>query len=128
MVGRFADSETRRYLETSLEANHRKHWSEEGVAYAHFRLARILQEMGEHDEAVTHNAHAEVIRDKMLKAHPEYLKEYPDNEVAIYDQMIPIWSGRCTYRTKEGTTVTAVESKQETLELAARMSKVVEEI
>ena len=123
-----ADSLTRNYLETCLEANHRIHWSEEGVAYAHFRLAKILQEMGEHAEAMTHKTRAEEIRNRMMKAYPEYLKEYPDNEVALYDQMISIWSGRCTYRMKEGTAVTAVKSKQETLDLADEMSHVVEEI
>lgn len=113
---------------TSLETSHRIHWNEEGAAYAHFRLAKILQELGQHDKAMIHKIQAEAIRDKMLRAHPEYLKEYPDNEVAIYDQLIPIWSGRCTYRTKEGTVITAVESKEDILDLAENMSYIVEEI
>ena len=111
-----ADPQDREYLATSLETHRRIHWSEEGVAYAHFRLAKVLQAMGERDEAALHKSQAEAIRDRLFKAHPEYLEECPHNETALYDQMIPIWSGRVTYRTKDDLTTT-VESEQEMLDL-----------
>lgn len=111
-----------------METNRRIHWSEEGVAYARYRLAKVLQELGEHDEAAIHESQAGTIRDKLLKAHPEYLQECPENEVAIYDQIIPIWSGRSTYRTKEGMAITAVGSKEETLDVMGNMSPTIDEI
>ncbi len=124
----FTDTRDRIYLETSLETNRRIHWSEEGVAYAHFRLAKVLQEIGEYDKAAIHKSQAATSRDKFLKAHPEYLEECPHNEVAIYDQMISIWSGRCTYRTKDERTTTAVESRYEIIDLVEDVNHDIEEI
>ena len=121
MTPDYADSRNRTHLETSLETNRRIHWSEEGIAYAHFRLGKSLQELGEHDEAAIHKSQAVAIRDKFLKAYPEYLEECPHDERAIYDQMISIWSGRCTYRMKEGKAATAVEPKQEVSDLAEEL-------
>ena len=125
---RFTNLRDREYLETSLETNRRVHWSEEGVAYAHFRLAKVLQELGEHDEAAIHKSQAEVTRNVLLKAYPEYLEECPHNEEAVYDQMIPIWSGRCSYREKKGATFDAVESKEEVFEMVEDVSHAIEEI
>ena len=83
--------------------------------------------MGKYDEAAFHKSQAGAIRDKLLKAHPEYLEDCPHNETALYDQMIPIWSGRVTYRTKEGL-ATTVESREEMLDLVEDASHAIEEI
>ena len=118
----------RRYLETSLETSRRIHWSEEGIAYAHFRLAKILHELGEHDEAAMHKSQAEATRNELLKMHPEYLEECPHDDSAIYDQMIPIWSGRCSYRTKTWTALNVVEVGEEQFDLVEDVSYTIEEI
>jgi hypothetical protein len=70
------------------------HWSEENIAQAHFRNARVMHALGRQEDATVSIQKAYATRDKLMRLHPQFLKEDPGDESAVFNQMIPIWSGR----------------------------------
>ncbi|KAK2740664.1 hypothetical protein FQN57_006034 [Myotisia sp. PD_48] len=84
--------EARTHLEKCFEICKQFTWSEEGIAMAHFRYARILTGLEQHQEAKEHFAKAEDTRNRFLNSYAKYLARPAIKSAAeIHDQMIPIW-------------------------------------
>ena len=45
---------------------------------------------------------AREVRDRYLKAYPRYLKDDPNDEVAVFDQMLPMWVSQFSGKLQQG--------------------------
>ena len=89
---------SRRYSARCLERRKRSSWHQEAVARAQYRYSQILQQLEKHEEADEQYGDAKRVKEYLLKKHPEYLKDDP-NELVVYDQMVSFWAGRFTGKT-----------------------------
>lgn len=71
-------------------------WDEESTTRARYLYGIVLQQLGRGKEAEIQLQQARVVRDRYLAKYPHWLTEDPNDELAVFDQMVCMWSGRYT--------------------------------
>ena len=75
-----------------LASRSRVNWTPEGVARAQYWYSRVLTALGKDTAAEKELKAARAVKEDYLKQYKEFLEEDPENEVAVFDQMLPMWS------------------------------------
>jgi hypothetical protein len=75
-----------------LASRSRVNWTPEGVARAQYWYSRVLTALGKDNAAEKELKAARAVKKDYLKQYKEFLEEDPDNEAAVFDHMLPMWS------------------------------------
>jgi hypothetical protein len=65
-------------------------WTSEGVARAQYWYSRVLTALGKDTAAEKELKASRAVKEDYLKQNKEFLEEDPDNEAAVFDQMLPM--------------------------------------
>ncbi|KAI0407262.1 P-loop containing nucleoside triphosphate hydrolase protein, partial [Xylaria palmicola] len=100
LLGRNQDAEAN--FKTCLSSQFRYNWTIEGITRAQYWYSRVLAALGKQEAAATEYSSAAAAKEKLLSEYPEFLKESPANEAAVFDQMLPMWIMQTTGPLQDG--------------------------
>lgn len=61
------------------------------MARAQHWYSKVLTALSRPDDAAKQLNSAKKVKGELLKKYSEFLHDDPDNEAAVYDQMLPMW-------------------------------------
>ncbi|KAK0099728.1 hypothetical protein ONS95_013378 [Cadophora gregata] len=86
------DTEAEDQFKKCLANRSRANWTVEGIARAQFWHSKVHKKLGNDDAAEKELKAARAVKQQYLEIYQEFLVDDPDDEAAVFDQMVPMWS------------------------------------
>ncbi|PVH81623.1 hypothetical protein DL98DRAFT_489524 [Cadophora sp. DSE1049] len=86
------DTEAEHHFKKCLANRSRANWTFEGIARAQFWHSKVLEKIGNPEAAEKELKAARAVKQQYLELYQEFLVDDADNEAAVFDQMLPMWS------------------------------------